>query len=856
MSRAHIAMPVDSMRVRRCIATATAGLLVALALVVEAPPAHAVNAQHNRIVNDDPVNFTPHVLDGRVNAIVQIGSMMYAGGTFTTVTEAGSSVQLTRRGLFAYNASTGAISSSFAPSFDGTVLTLAVAPDGNLFVGGGFNTISGVTKRKVAKLNASTGAVITGFNANAGGFVHSMVVRNNKLYLAGAFTTIRGIAQQMLAVVDVNTGALLPDIHSTFSVIRTGQLRVKNIDVTPDGRRLIAIGNFQVVDGQDRKQIVMFDLTTSPATVANWGTSQFPQTDSAGTSWCSSTYDTYMDDVDFSPDGNWFVVVTTGAFRANRLCDTASRWETNAAGTNVQPTWVDWTGGDSLTAVVVAGNAVYLGGHQRWQNNPYAADAAGPGAVPRSGLAVLDPVNGLPYNWNPGRSRGKGVFGFLGTNDGLWVGSDTDLLAGETHRKLGFFSLSGGETIPANVPYTLPGDFYNISGGVLHKKTYDGSTFGSDQTPNIPFSWDQVRGIFALNGRLYMGYADGTMRTATFDGSTVGTLQTVNLYNLDTVAPSSAFKIPGTTLNIPAFGTHLRNMTGMFFDGGRIYYTVSGDPRLYYRYFTPESRIVGANLFVAAVNANGIDWGAVRGMTLADGNIYFGTSTGSLQRVAFSNGTVSGSPTTLQSSGWASTGMFVFTSTGSPPPPPPPSGAFFSDSFDSGSFANWDTWTRLTIDNSTGATAPPSALGSPSAQSAFARVNLSSAQSTVCMSESVRVTNNGGNAFDLFRLRTSTGGPIVRLFMNATGVLVMRSDFSSVQFATGQEPTGWFNAEMCGTVGSSSTWDLYVNGTKVVNAWAANTGSTPVGRIEIGDTASKTWTANFDDVVLDDHAGA
>ena len=36
-----------------------------------------------------------------------------------------------------------------------------------------------------------------------------------------------------------------------------------------------------------------------------------------------------------------------------------------------------------------------------------------------------------------------------------------------------------------------------------------------------------------------------------------------------------------------------------------------------------------------------------------------------------------------------------------------------------------------------------------------------------------------------------------------------------------------------------------------LNAWQADTGTTPVGRIQIGDTAAKTFTANFDHVVVD-----
>lgn len=61
--------------------------------------------------------------------------------------------------------------------------------------------------------------------------------------------------------------------------------------------------------GLQRDQIVMLNLTTSPVSVTDWATTRFQQQ-------CAKVFDTYMRDVDISPDGSYFVVGTTGAYRA------------------------------------------------------------------------------------------------------------------------------------------------------------------------------------------------------------------------------------------------------------------------------------------------------------------------------------------------------------------------------------------------------------------------------------------------------------------------------------------------------------------------------------------------------------
>jgi hypothetical protein len=931
--------------------------VVISAVMMLVPTAAAVNVPHSVVVSSDPANTTPHVLDGQVMAIAQIGDTVYVGGQFSQVQRAGTTQVLARNNIFAFSAASGVISTSFVPVVDNTVKALAIAPDGSIFMGGSFNTVNGQNYRRVAKLNAATGQLVTAWQANGNRAVNDLVVRGSRLFVAGEFTTLGGQPRTYLAALDVVTAAVDPNLNIPITIpFQDVSPWIRKIDVTPDGTKLVAIGNFRDANGLDRTQVFVVDLTTTPATVADWQTDRFKDL-------CISRFITYMKDVDFSPDGSYFVIVTTGGNRATRMCDTASRWETSAVGSGLQPTWINWAGGDSFVAVGITGTAVYVGGHFQYVNQPYVAPNCGfcqvyyptPGAVAREGLAALDPVNGLPFTWDPGRARGEGVYAFLSTPQGLWLGSDTDRLGGEYHARLGFFSVTGGVVVPPNTPYVLPGDLYNLDAdGALTRRPYDGSAIGPRFTLPTGIDWSQARGVFALGGVLYAGWSDGRLYRRSFDGSTVGSAQEIDLRGLEVApGPDPRFVIPGTSIPIPSFSEQLQNATGMFFDGGRLYYTVQGDPRLYYRFFTPQSNVVGANIFVASGNGDGFDWSGVQGMTLADGQLYFASADGSLSRVAFASGVPSGAPTAIGGPAidgydWASRGLFVFGST-APPETTPPSqpgkpvgtstsgssialtwaastdnvssqltygiyrdggatpvgtvvssstgtvaftdtglaqasthtytvdatdeagntspmsvpsdpvttpSALFADDFSSGSLSSWDTATGMTIDATIGGAAPPSARASVTGQAAFLREDLTSTTPTACMSAAIQMASQGANAVNLMRLRTSTGGPIVRVFSSPTRILYLRSDVASVQQSSGTSlPVGWSTVEVCGTVGTTSTWSLYLNGAPVINGWTTNSGTTPIGRVEVGDTAAKTFTMNVDDVVVDGAPG-
>ncbi|MBU2669474.1 delta-60 repeat domain-containing protein [Actinoplanes bogorensis] len=416
---------------RRLLAAAT----VVAAAVACAHPA-AADMAHSTVVSTNPVDFTPHVLDGTVWSMTVIGDTVVVGGAFTKVADSTRRSTFARKNLFAFDLHDGAIR-AFAPQVDGAVYSVAAGPDGTVYAGGAFKTVNGTGQRGITKLTLG-GQRVSAFSAKiAWGDVRSLQARGSRLYAAGTFQAINGVNRAGLARLNTDTGAVDTGFDAKLTAPGLTRTRVEHFDISPDGRKLVAVGALLRAGGYDRTQIAMFDVSGPSAQLTSWYTDAYkPQ--------CMKGFDTYLRQVKYSPDGSYFVVAATGrASSPDRLCDSAARFEAGGTGRH-NPTWVQRTGGDSLYAVAVTGSAVYLGGHQRYFDNPYGTDAKGPGpgAVSRPGIGAVSSSTGRALSWNPTRKRGVGVRVFVAVPQGLLVGSDTDELGREYHGRVGMFPIN------------------------------------------------------------------------------------------------------------------------------------------------------------------------------------------------------------------------------------------------------------------------------------------------------------------------------------------------------------------------------------------------------------------------------
>lgn len=434
--------PTGRQRARRrgAWAALAAATVVCLAVGAAGTATAAAPPVQNRVVSENPANWTPHALDGSVYQAVQVGTRVFVCGSFTRVRNSDSTRVLSMPYIMAFNARTGRIDTRFRPVPDDTVHAMAVAPDGrSLYIGGNFSRVGGVVTPRVARISTTTGAPLRSFRvASISGNVERLELAGSRLFIGGSFQRVGGTVRPGLASLSPNTGAVTLALTERLSAPRatqngtTAPIKVTDMAVSPDLRRLVVVGNFNRVAGQTRYQLAVFDLTARPVRLANWSTLRYRAN-------CSAVFPTYLRGVAIAPNSAWFVVTDTGG-PSGPQCDSVTRFSLNRTG-NVAPTWVNKTGGDTLLSAAITNAAVYVGGHQRWLNNPHGHDSAGPGAVSRPGIGAVSPTTGRALAWDPTKDRGVGVFDIYPTSAGLWITSDTTHVHHEFHGRIAFFPL-------------------------------------------------------------------------------------------------------------------------------------------------------------------------------------------------------------------------------------------------------------------------------------------------------------------------------------------------------------------------------------------------------------------------------
>jgi PKD repeat protein len=485
----------------RHVRAISSGLLVAAGLTVlsvaTAPSASAVNQPkpgHTTLVPAVPRANLPLIGNGEIWDIEVVGNRVFIAGTFTSIQNrtGGSTTTYTRPGLASYNLNTGLVDATFAPTFaGGGINAVEASPDGTkLFVGGTFNTVGGVTHRKIVSLNPTTGAPVASFTGSTNGLVNAIAVSDTRVFIGGKFTTVNGAPMVGLASLDSTTGATDTGFNNQLSggIGPNGALTVQQLKLTHDNAKLLVVHTARKVAGQDRLGVGIIDTSTKQL---------LP--------WRSRIWDDNLQFVggvqriyngDISPDDSYFVVTSGSGGDRPPINDTAIKFSING-GDNQQPIWIS-RHFDSVYSVAITEQAVYVGGHFQFQESPTASDpwpgldnvgygtgqglsgyGLGDEVVRRDHLGALDPASGKALEWYPTSNSFEGNKALEATSRGLFSGGDAMFQGGVRTGRVAFFDLNSitpetnqttitspieGRVIPGGQQFTIEGDAIAPSG--------------------------------------------------------------------------------------------------------------------------------------------------------------------------------------------------------------------------------------------------------------------------------------------------------------------------------------------------------------------------------------------------------
>lgn len=357
---------------------------------------------------------------GRVEAMLESGSMVYLAGDFTGLVSPSGGPPLARPFLAAIDVG-GGQPANFDARLSGPVRALALAPDGRrLYIGGEFEQAGGGPAHNLAAIDPVTGALDPTFappRFNSG--VRSLVLAGDRLYVGGNFTEVltgaRTARRPQLAALYARTGTLhnwKPPLNGGGEFFgqmgeetSTGDGMVHDLALSADGQELYVAGTFLNFGG--RKGLLSLNTTTGKATA-----------------W-QPAMDRPVFDLALWPGDHRTLFAATGG-RGGTL-------KAFRPGGPAAPTWEVRTDGDNM-AVLASATTVYLFGSYDFIVPAGSACARGcPGGPERHHLAAFDAATGDLQLWTPTANTSTGPYtGAIGANH-LWVGGEFTMINGAPH---------------------------------------------------------------------------------------------------------------------------------------------------------------------------------------------------------------------------------------------------------------------------------------------------------------------------------------------------------------------------------------------------------------------------------------
>jgi trimeric autotransporter adhesin len=383
-------------------AAIAATLAVAGAMFV-APAAEAAVVTQTPLVGYQPNNT--------VRDMIVVGNTAYIGGSFTALTPPGGATAVTRNHVAAINMTTGALL-PWNPNANGTVYTILPAGN-NVYLGGSFTTVGGVTHKNIAEVDNTNGALITAFanTSRPNKAVRAMVIAGGNLYIGGAFTKPRNYMAELNAttnayiptwapVVDAEVRALATDTSQTRIV--EGGFQQCPTGSGCDGR--IGIGAVNTTDGA----FVPFAYSGPPTFIPPPGFPYRP-----------------FQVIQMTQDGNTLFASGTGNGGT-------------ALSLNMEDGTLNWQAGfnGNVVGIGVTDGVVYAGGHYSDYCGPVPGNnffcSGRPGWAARSKLSAFDEATGAIEPWAPTVNTALGIEAVGADQGRVAVGGEFTRISGVT----------------------------------------------------------------------------------------------------------------------------------------------------------------------------------------------------------------------------------------------------------------------------------------------------------------------------------------------------------------------------------------------------------------------------------------